>query len=102
ILRAKTGERQFFDSPSEAWAAARSLIGEDRGVALDYRFLEGESVADAMLARLDAIAEVAEAGQVLASKAMAFALLAEVPEVHVETMGDVRAAGGFFPLYALV
>jgi hypothetical protein len=102
ILRTKPGERQFFDSPSEAWAAARPLIGEDRGVALDYRFLEGESVADAMLARLDAIAEVAEAGQVLASKAMAFALLAEVPEVHVEAMGDVRAAGGFFPLYALV
>jgi hypothetical protein len=102
ILRAKTGERQFFDSPSEAWAAARSLIGEDRGVALDYRFVEGENVADAMVARLDAIAEVAEAGQVLASKAMAFALLAEVPEVHVEAMGDVRAAGGFFPLYALV
>ena len=78
-----------------------ALKSDGTPVALDYRFLGDERGDSDATARLDAIADVAEAGQVLASKAMAFALLAEAPDVRVETMGEVRAAGGFFPLYAL-
>jgi hypothetical protein len=92
---------EFFDSPSQAWSAARLRAGVGQSVALDYRFIgEGPDQAEP-IARLEALAEVAEAGQILASKALAFALLAEAPQVRVEPLGEVRSAGGFFPVYAL-
>jgi hypothetical protein len=48
------------------------------------------------------MAGAAEAGQALASKAFAFALLAEMPSLRVVPLGEIRAASGFFPVYALV
>ncbi|HEY6814412.1 MAG TPA: hypothetical protein VI168_02620, partial [Croceibacterium sp.] len=72
-----------------------------QAVALDYRFFSDERDAGEATARLDALAEVAETGQILASKALAFALLAERPDIRVEPMGEVRGADGFFPFYAL-
>ena len=100
LLRAGSGNLQFFDCPSEAWAAARGLVAEGAGVALDYRLIGDEPGPDETI-RLEAIADVAEAGQVLASKAMAFALLAEGVDLRVETLGEIRAASGYLPLYAL-
>lgn len=99
MLRA-AGNTQVFGSPSEAWAAARTWKGAGTPVALDYRFI-GDGSTDDELARLDAVAEVSEPGQILATKAMAFALLAEAPQVRVETIGEIRGATGFFPVYAL-
>lgn len=100
MLRAGVEGLLFFDSPAEAWAAARSLAGDGAGVALDYRFVRHSGDPEDTI-RLDAIAGVVEPGQILASKALAFALLAEAPPVHVEAIGDLRAAAGFFPVYAL-
>jgi len=100
MLRAETGDLRLFDCPSEAWTAARELIAGGAGVALDYRLLDDEPGMDETV-RLAAIADVAEAGQVLASKPMAFALLADVADLRVETLGEIRATCGYFPLYAL-
>lgn len=91
----------FFDSPLEAWAATQPLIRDRTPVALDYRFIGEEQVGRGATARLAAMADVAEAGQVLASKTMAFALLADAPELRAEAIGEIRAASGFFPVYAL-
>lgn len=92
---------EWFDSPSQAWAAARSLVAAGQAVALDCRFVGDESDTIEAPERLDALAEVAEPGQIVASKALAFALLAEKPDIRVEPMGEVRGAEGFLPFYAL-
>ncbi len=88
---------EFFVEPAAAWAAAQPLIRDQRPAALDFRFIGHDSPESEAVARLDALAGVAEPGQAIASKAMAFALLAEAPDVRIETMGEIRAADGFFP-----
>jgi hypothetical protein len=95
------GALEFFAGPAAAWAAAQPLIRDQRPVAMDFRFVGHGSPEAEATARLEALAGVAEPGQTLASKAMAFALLAEAPEARIETMGEIRAACGFFPVYAV-
>jgi len=94
-------ETRMFASAGEAWSASAPARREGLPVVLDYQFRDpGEPQAE-VTAKLDALAEVVEPGQALATKAMSFALLAEEPGLHVDMLGDVRTAGGFMPLYAL-
>ena len=96
------GTAQAFDSPSEAWAAALGLAADGTPVALDYRFVGAAEAGAKTTERLMAIAGATEPGQILTSKALAFALLAEAPKARVVPMGEVRTAEGFLPIYALL
>lgn len=92
---------QKFDTIGQAWAAAHHTIGSNASAALDYCF-DGDSAQQAVLSRrLSAMAEVALPGQVLASKAVAFSLLAQVPQLHIEPLGELRSADGIFPFFAI-
>jgi tetratricopeptide (TPR) repeat protein len=101
MLRTSAGGLQVFERPTDAWNAARRLAGDGQGLALDYRFVSDGDPGGLEAVRLDAIAGAAEDGQILASKALAFALLAEVPGVRVETLGEIRSVGGFCEVYSL-
>lgn len=101
LLRAGTGPVEIHTRANEAWETARARLDDRTSVALDYRFVDAEQGENPPPDRLDALAAVAEEGQILASKALAFALLAEAPQIRVETMGEIRSALGFVPVYAL-
>lgn len=101
MIRSGTGKPRFFDGPLEAWTAALTEAVDGQPVALDFRFVGEDEPGAEATRRLDAIAGATERGQILASKAVAFALLSEAPGVRVEAMGEIRSAAGFLPIYAL-
>ena len=91
-------EAAWYDSPMQGWEAACRLASDRVPVALDYRFGGQGATGDGACARLDAMADAAGPGQILASAAIAFALRAEVPDIRVESLGHIRNARGVFPV----
>ncbi|WAT18690.1 TRAFs-binding domain-containing protein [Aurantiacibacter sp. MUD11] len=92
---------QEFDTPAAAMVGITGWIAAGHRVVLDYRYRpEGADPAEAH-SRLGPMLSVGEAGQVLASKAFAFAMLAQRPEATIESYGEVRSAEGPFDVFLL-
>ena len=94
-----------FASLPQAWAAAqgiRNTKGTDHPMALDQGLVSGEIIESNLALRVAALAGVAIKGQLLCSKASAFPLLATHDDIRVEEAGEIRAAIGLFPAYAII
>ncbi|MEE9434502.1 MAG: hypothetical protein V3V15_09715 [Sphingorhabdus sp.] len=95
-----------FSGAAEAWQAARALraSGDDGHipVAIDQGMVKAPIEQSALFLRACALCEIAAEGQLLASKAAAFPLLAKYADIRVEEAGEVRAVIGAFPAYAII
>ena len=94
-----------FASLQQAWPAAQSARNADAGdlpMALDQGLVSGEIIESNLALRVTALAGVATEGQLLASKASAFPLLATHDDIRIEEAGEIRAAIGLFPAYAII
>jgi len=80
----------------------RNGSGGDHPMALDQGLVSGEIIESNLALRVAALAGVATEGQLLASKASAFPLLATHDDIRVEEAGEIRAAIGLFPAYAII
>lgn len=93
---------QVFACVADAWCAATNHLGGERRLALDVQVVaDGAQEAARVWATAETMVGQALPGQVLASQDLAFALLAELPGLRIELLGDLRSASGFTPLYAL-
>lgn len=93
---------ELFDSVADAWKAAAGHLGGEDGMALDVQLVaNGAEGGPRAWTTAEAMAAQALPGQALASGDLAFALLAEVPELRIELLGDLRSAAGYTALFAL-
>jgi hypothetical protein len=93
---------EVFDSVADAWMTAADRLGHEAGMALDVRLLvSGAPRGGRDWTIAEAMSEQALPGQALASADFAFALLADVPQLRIEPLGDLRSAAGFSALFAV-
>lgn len=90
-----------FPALEDAWHAAKSMASA-ASMAIDQALVSGDIAQSALLIRCRALCEIAAEGQILASKAAAFPLLARDATIRVEEAGEIRAAIGSFPAYAII
>lgn len=93
---------QEFDSPAQAMRELGKILTRGAIAALDYRYRPDDGDPEMVKSRLDPMLAVAEPGQVLASKAFAFAMLAQDSAAEIESYGEVRSAEGPFDVFLLV
>ena len=90
-----------FAALEDAWHAAKSMT-LTAPMAIDQALVSGDIIQSALLIRCRALCEIAVEDQILASKAAAFPLLARDATIRVEEAGEIRAAIGSFPAYAII
>ena len=90
-----------FSALEDAWHAAKSMA-LTAPMAIDQALVSGDIIQSALLIRCRALCEIAVEDQILASKAAAFPLLARDATIRVEEAGEIRAAIGSFPAYAII
>lgn len=94
-----------FRSLQEAQDAAAALASADvfmPPMAIDQGLVIGPLEQSSLFARVQAMAKIAAEGQLLASKAAAFPMLSMNDAIRVEQLGEIRAAFGPFPVYAII
>jgi hypothetical protein len=94
-----------FTSLKDAEAAAHKLArteGTPPPMAIDQGLVSGVLEQSSLFARVQAMANIAAGGQLLASKAAAFPMLAANAKLRVEQLGEIRAAFGPFAVYAVI
>jgi hypothetical protein len=90
-----------FSALEDAWYAAKSMA-LTVPMAIDQALVSGDILQSGLLIRCRALCEIAAEGQILASKTAAFPLLARDANIRVEEAGEIRAAIGSFPAYAII
>jgi len=94
-----------FSNLNDAWSAFKRLAADGSvavPIALDQAFVGPEPEARQLDFRIGGLAETASDDQTLASSEIAFALLANFPNVRIEEAGEVRSNYGIFPAYAII
>ncbi len=91
-----------FSTLTAARSAMTALQDDTSKCAIDQGIVTSGIESSALFARCRALLETAEEGQVSASKAAAFALLAADDDIRVEEAGEIRSSIGSFPVYAII
>ncbi len=92
-----------FASLDEAWTALQIRSERSRmRAAIDFLPAAPNDMPGAATTRLEAMFKCAEAGQIHATCAAAFALGSRDRDVHIESAGEMRWAGGLDPLFYLI
>jgi hypothetical protein len=93
---------QSLEVARDAVLQLADAAGSAPPMAIDQGLVTGPVEHSNLFARLQAMANIAAEGQLLASKVTAFPMLSADDKLRVEELGEIRAAFGPFPVYAII